>query len=370
VLRLVHLHPSLIGERLPWDVFTESGVLVAGAGMLVADEAQFRRLVARPLYRDTDPAEQDTPPPGVNLLERLETLAREADALLRPPYTILMAEQLQELIQVLLKVLRLDPETCLGYTRRVMLARPGVHHSLHVLFVAVLLSEHLDFDKTAQATLAGAALTMNLSMLDLLDRLHQFPHLMDKSDRARIAAHPQRSVELLTEAGVADTAWLQAVAQHHENIDGSGFPEKLGIEAIGPMARVLRVADVYCSRISGPHYRPPQSMRTAMREIFGRERPRLDPQISAQLLRSMGLYPPGTLVRLANGESACITRRGRGGVARFATSFLDSRGRLMQPPRERPLERQTYALRGFLAPEPSWPAVNWKLVWGYPSAMP
>lgn len=359
----------MIGEPLPWDVFTEAGVLVAGAGMVIVSEPHFHKLIARPLFRETNPGEQDVPPIGINLLERLETLAREADVLLTPPHTILLKDQLHELLIVLIKTLRTDPEACLGYLRRTQLARPSVHHSLHVLVVAVLLADHLDFDEAQQISLAGAALTMNLALLEVQDRLYNFPRLTDAGDRAAIAAHPQRAAELLRQGGVEDEDWLAAVAQHHENIDGSGYPGRLSIEAIAPMARVLRVVDAYCAKISGRHYRPPQSTRAAMKEIFGRDRIHLDPQISAQLLRTMGLYPPGTLVRLANGESACITRRGRGGgahgVARFATSFLDSRGRLMDTPRERPLDRQAFALRGFLEVEADWPAINWKRLWGY-----
>ncbi len=365
MLRAVHLHPSLIGEPLPWDVFTEAGVLVAGAGMVVVDEAHFHKLIARPLFRETTPGEQHAVPVGINLLERLETLAREADGLLTPPYGILLTDQLHELLKALLKTLRTDPEACLGYLRRVMPARPSVHHSLHVLVVSVLLSDHLDFEESQQVSLAGAALTMNLAVLEVQDRLHHFPRIMDARDRAAIDGHPLRAVELLRQGGMDDPDWLQAVAQHHENIDGSGYPNGLGIEAISPMARILRVVDAYCAKISGRHYRPPQSNRAAMKEIFGRDRIHLDPQISAQLLRTMGLYPPGTLVRLANGECACITRRGRGGAAHFATSFLDSRGRLMEVPRERPLDRQAYALRGFLEVERDWPAINWKRLWGY-----
>lgn len=365
MLRPVHLHLSLVGEPLPWDVFTEAGVLVASAGMVVIDETHFRKLIARPLYREAPIGERSALQPGINVLERLETLAREADGLLAPPYTILLADQLQELARALLKTLRTDPEACLGYLHLAMPARPSVHHSLHTLVVAVLLSEHLDFSESQQVSLAGAALTMNLAMLGVQDRLYHFPRLLEAADRTVIAAHPDRAVELLKQGGVEDPDWLRAVAQHHENIDGSGYPAGLGIEAISAMARVLRVTDVYCAKISGRHYRPAQSTRTAMKDIFGRERAHLDSQISAQLLRTMGLYPPGTLVRLANGESACITRRGHGGMARFATSFLDSRGRLMEAPRERPLARHTYALRGFLEVEPDWPAINWKQLWGY-----
>lgn len=355
----------MIGEPLPWDVFTETGVLVASAGMVIVSEPHFHRLIARPLFRETRPGEPEAPPVGINLLERLETLAREADGLLTPPHTILLKDQLHELLVVLIKTLRADPDACLGYLRRALLARPSVHHSLHVLVVCVLLSDHLDFDAGQQIRLAGAALTMNLALLEVQDRLYDFPRPLDAADRSAIAAHPERAVALLRQGGVEDEDWLSAVAQHHENIDGTGYPGHLRIEAITPMARVLRVVDAYCARISRRHYRPPQSTRAAMQEIFGRDRVHLDPQISAQLMRTMGLYPPGTLVRLANGESACITRRGRSGVAHFATSFLDSRGRLMDAPRERPLDRQVYALRGFLEVEPNWPAINWKQLWGY-----
>jgi hypothetical protein len=365
VLRPVHLHPSLIGEPLPWDVFTEAGVLVAGAGMVILNEAHFQKLVSRPLFRETAPSDQDVMPAGINPLKRLETLGREAEALLTPPHTPLLADQLRELLKALLANLRTDPEACLGYLQRVMFTRPSVQHSLHVLMVAVLLSDQLEFDEAQQLGLAGAALTMNMAVLEVQDRLHLFPRLMDARDRAVLQAHPLHAVELLQLGGIQDADWLQAVAQHHENVDGNGYPRGLGIEDISPMARALRVADVYCARISARHYRPPQTTHTAMHEIFGRDRAHLDPQISAQLLRTMGLYPPGTLVRLANGESACITRRGRGGVARFATSFMDSRGRLMDAPRERPLQRQIYTLRGFLEVEPDWPAIDWKRLWGY-----
>lgn len=366
VLRPVHLHPSIVGEPLPWDVYTEAGVLVAGAGMVVTSETHFRKLVARPLFRETHAGEGYAMPVGINLLERLETLAREADALLTPPYSVLLAEQLHELLKALLKTLRLDPDACIGYLRRATPARPSVHHSLHVLAVAELVSDRLDFDEAQQLSLAGAALTMNLAVLEVQDRLYRYPRFTEAGDRAAILAHPRSAVDSLRNGCVTDEDWLQAVAQHHENIDGSGYPAGLGIEAISPMARLIRVADVYCARISGRHYRPPQTTRAAMKDLFGRDRAHLDPQISAQLLRVMGLYPPGTLVRLANGESACITRRGHRGVAHYATSFLDSRGRLMEVPRERPLDRQTYALRGFLEVEQDWPDIDWKKLWGYP----
>jgi hypothetical protein len=366
VLHPVHLHPSLIGSPLPWDVFTEAGVLVASAGLPIQDEAHFRRLIARPLYRDIAYAEAMSRGPGINLLERLETLGREIDALLTPPYGPLFSNQMGEWLRALLKNLRTDPDACLGYLRRVSLARPSVHHSLHVLMVSVLLAEQNDLPAASQFSLAGAAMTMNLAVLDIQDRMAGAPSPPDAEERARMADHPIQSAHLLIQGGVDDEDWLQAVRQHHENIDGSGYPAGLGIEALTPLARILRVADVYCAKLEGRYYRPPQSPGTALKEIFGRTRGYLDPLICAQLVHTLGLNPPGTLVRLANGERACITRRGRAGKPPAVASFLDSRDRLLLPPRPRDQGRQAYALRGYQSEETDWPPINWKLLWGYP----
>lgn len=99
--------------------------------------------------------------------------------------------------------------------------------------------------------------------------------------------------------------------------------------------------------------------------MFGTLRPHLDSQIASLLLRRIGLYPPGTLVRLANREHACITRLGRNGQAIFAVSFLDSRSRLLESPRERNLTLRAYAIRNLLDLDPAWPKINWPLLWGY-----
>ena len=87
--------------------------------------------------------------------------------------------------------------------------------------------------------------------------------------------------------------------------------------------------------------------------------------MAVQLLRRVGWYPPGTLIRLASREHACVTRRNRNGFIRFAVSFLDGRGRPFDPPRERDLTTRTHRSRGVLELDPAWPKIEWKQLWGY-----
>jgi hypothetical protein len=360
VLRPVHLDPALIGQPLPCDLYSESGVLLAGAGILLADAAHFQKLAARPLYQQAEAGAESMP-----LLRRLGELALHTAALLSGPEQALSEEELRLLARAFVALLRADPDACLGYPRLAPVAPPSLNHGLQVLFTAVLLADYLDFSDTQTESLAAAALTMNMADIPLHERILSQAGFVSGEDWIKLRAHPVAAAAMLAHAGVDDTDWLDNVLQHHENMDGSGYPANLSGAQITLSARILRVADIYCGRINGRYYRPPKSMRLALREIFGHERGHFDSQIAALLLRRMGLFPPGTLMRLANRENACITRLGRNGRSRFAVSFMDARGRALESPRERNLETRAYAMRNLIDFDPAWPKINWNMLWGY-----
>lgn len=358
MLRPVQLDPALIGQPLPYDLYSESGVLLAGAGLCLADAAHFQKLAARTLYQRTASAGDSIQP-----LQRLREIATHTAKLLAGPQAGLSEAELRLLARALIALFRIDPDACLGYPRIAPVAPSGLNHDLHALFISIMLADQLEFTEARIESLASAALTMNIADLGLHER--QLFGGLSNADQTAIRAHPGRSASILEACGVTDREWLDSVRQHHENMDGGGYPGNLSGAQIGLAARILRVANVYCDKLAGRYYRPPKSLRQAFKEWFGEERAHLDTQIVNLLLRRIGLYPPGTLVRLANRETACITRLGRNGHVRFATSFLDARGRALDPPRERNLETRAYALRNHLTPDPAWPALNWQLLWGY-----
>lgn len=358
MLHPVQLDPSLIGQALPWDLYSDGGVLLAGAGTLIADEAHYVRLIGRPLYR-----QQSSAPASGHCLERLTQLAGEADTLLGGPPELLKADALPRLVHALTQTYAMHADLCLGYPRLVALARTQVNHALQVFFTSLLLAEQLEMSEAERLSLGGAALTMHLGDPEV----HGSGAGAGEagSERARLLAHPLRAAGLLQELGIDDAQWLQAVRQHHENMDGSGYPEGCEGARISLAARILRVADAYITRIGAPYYRPPRTPRLALRELYGAQRNQLDQQLATLLLRRIGFYPPGTLLRLASGEYACVTRRSRDNAIRFAVSFMDARRRLLEPPRERDLRMRLHRPRGTLSLDPAWPRIAWRTLWGY-----
>jgi len=166
VLRPAQIDLSLIGLPLPWDLFTESGVLVAGAGLVIADEAHYFKLIGRPLYRQCKAGAD-----AGHWIEQLEGLGRQADVLLSGPREALEANALAQLCRDLTAVFQADADACLGYPRLVPLARPSVAHSLRVMFYSLLLADQLEFSERERMSLAGAALTMNIADLDFNDQI-------------------------------------------------------------------------------------------------------------------------------------------------------------------------------------------------------
>jgi hypothetical protein len=153
---------------------------------------------------------------------------------------------------------------------------------------------------------------------------------------------------MLLRSPCVDLDWFAAVDQHHENLDGTGYPVGLKGSSICPEARVLRVADTWCSMVllpSGNSRKTPRDAIQAMRRYIGI---RFDPKVFHALKRLMGAYPPGTFVRLANRETAIVMRWDRqGSLPRYATSVLTPTGEAAREFKVRPLTERGYGIQNY-----------------------
>lgn len=335
-------------------------MLLAPAGTLLGDETQLRRLLAHSPYCHVDAGREDASSRHDTPLHRLADLAGLIDAALQSLHVSSLHAHATELVSLHQR----DTEACLGYASVETLASPALAHSLRVALVALRVADRLDLDAAQRVSLAVAALSMNVAAWDLHDRYSGFSGTLSLEARDKLREHPRAGATWLQQAGVDDPFWLEAVHQHHENVNGTGYPDRLSDREISLGARILRVADVYCAKVRR-NYQPPRSTHVALHALFGRERIHLDRHLTNLLLRQLGLYPPGMLVRLANRETACISRRGQGESAFYAVSVLDGRERKLEPPQVREIRNRRYAVIGTAHRHPGWPEIDWKAVWGY-----
>lgn len=373
--RPVTLPPELIGLPSPCDIFSARGALVLKSGSTISLRAlelmQPQRVFCQAEQAHhlstLDPIEE-LKSVGAGLSDIAERLARDAGV---------AAVELSTLAQSVLQVWLLDPDACLGYARLSRFGTPSVCHAIHTALIAAELANTHGFKHDMLENIIGAALTMNLSKFALHDAMFNLEGAPSTELKQEIQTHPAQSAALLQRIGGFSTHWLEAVASHHENIDGSGYPAGLKGSAIPLLARMLRVADVLAARLTGRKVRAPQhwnmhyargDMNHWVAHVFGGDLSRLDVSLCHKLFRTLSRFPPGSLVRLSNNELAVVTRRMPDQTLSPRTVYAvsDTHGAPLATPCVRRIAVRRCEIRAYAQDAlPKLSEVDWQKAWGY-----
>ncbi|NRF70910.1 hypothetical protein HLB44_28285 [Aquincola sp. S2] len=362
LLPLAELRARLApGRPLPWGVRDERGHLLLGKGHLVDSEAMLEALLARGVFVEAGEAaaaQPDAAPAAAapsdiatgTPFERWDKLCSNLATVLANPLEKLFLQRVREAALHVHALSEINTDLLLYLILRQDHGRfetYGITHALHVACVCNLLAQRLGWDRNDQQRVIGAALTMNLAMIDLQGVLARQPSPPTKRQRELIHEHPTQAVRLLRAAGLDDEPWLAAVEDHHERRGGGGYPRNRAEP--GTMAQLLRLTDQFTAKHSARATRSALPAQLAARQLFI-ENPG-DP-LAALLIKEFGIYPPGCLVRLTSGELGIVVRRGRSANAPWVATLTTSQGRAVAAPALRDTARSEYAITSSV-PEPA-----------------
>lgn len=145
-------------------------------------------------------------------------------------------------------------------------------HTRRVALLAVRVGEELALPAATLRDLAVGGLLHDIGKLSVPVEILRKPGRLEDHEFAAITCHPGAGVRLLRELGGFPPAVLRLVAEHHERLDGSGYPAGLGADRLGIGSRVLAVCDVYDALVSDRVYREawsPQRALALLREEAG-----------------------------------------------------------------------------------------------------
>ena len=197
----------------------------------------------------------------------------------------------------------------------------GYTHAIHTAMVGVLIARHLHWPQESMMGLVKAALTMNMTIFELQGQMAGQDTPMRDKQRALLQAHPLQAVELLEKNGVTDAHWLCAIAQHHEHVEGNGYPS--GRTDLSEMALALRVADVFMAKISPRALRAALLPKEAITQLYREDK---GGALSTAVIKEFGIYPPGDFVKLASGELGVVVQRTANARAPIVASITDRAG--------------------------------------------
>lgn len=319
-----------LGMLIPWNVYGDNGTLLVRKGHMIASANQIDSLVERGSFEDDSEQAAEAREPE-SVLRKLNAAALELPIVLAAiaagaaPSDV--RRRLEDIALLVWDAVELNADIAVATILHNQQAGPyATRHCIDTAVVAQIVARALKKSPAEVSSLTMAALTMNVGMLEHQDRLHDSRAPLTDSDQAVLRAHPERGVALLRQAGITDSDWLDAVMFHHENEDGSGYPQARSGAAIPAGAKLLALADRYCARVSNRHYRKPMLPNAALRDILLEARVTLDGQLAAVLIRELGIYPIGTCVRLVNGEIAVVSRKGLQSTTPYVESIIGPRG--------------------------------------------
>lgn len=192
-------------------------------------------------------------------------------------------------------------------------------HALLCLVACELTAQKINLDTRLRRVLVDAAITMNIGMARDQDSLSRQQSQPNDWQRTLIQDHPEISVGILKGFGVEDADWLDVVRWHHKPLASGAQAETVLLR------RILHLADSFVAKAAARKTRAALAPVKAVKSmVLGAEKDGLG--IASAMAQSMGFYPPGSYVRLLNGETAVSVQRGERANTPWVVGILDDKG--------------------------------------------
>jgi len=336
------LNRVVVGEPLPLDIYDKEQVLLLANGNVVESARQLQLLVERGglvlLKEVTDPFQVVLHAPRAQLPEVWSSIRQRVTQLLSSADEPQLENRMQAALPLVQTLIERDPDLAIFQIIRQSKAERGAYGSLQAMqtsALAMMLANRLGWMGGMIDLAAKCALTMNLSILESMS-----PVFLQSDQRN----HPTRSREILQNAGITDPDWLEAVEQHHERPDGSGYPR--GITEVNEASQLVQCVEVFVEGLGRAAGHSAVTATGLLRQMY-LEAPKST--FVAVLIKELGIYPPGSIVRLDNGEIGMVVQRGVTTTAPLV-AVLDPDWSVPPEPRIRDTASANYAVIGVLPP--------------------
>lgn len=184
-------------------------------------------------------------------------------------------------------------------------------HSVAVCMLMIALAKQLKLSES-QARQAGVAgLLHDIGKMAIPNQVLDKPDKLTDEEFNVIKQHPQRGWEILKASYQVDDVALDVCLHHHERVDGRGYPEKISGDDLSLFARMGAVCDVYDAISSDRCYKKAWGPAESISKMTAWREGHFDEVIFHAFVKTIGIYPSGTLLRLKSGRLGVVLEQSK-----------------------------------------------------------
>jgi putative nucleotidyltransferase with HDIG domain len=184
------------------------------------------------------------------------------------------------------------------------------YHALNVTVLAMMMGKELQLDAEHMRFLGMGAMFHDIGKgrVPMSAIAKKKVTSMQYAVQKHYEQHPKLGAKIARELQDFPSQSLHIILQHHENMDGTGFPNKLPGKKISPLAKVVAVVDLYDNLLNkgAPEQNAPATPHEALKFLFTKKKQALDNRFLSLFIRTLGVYPPGSVVQLSNGLTGMV----------------------------------------------------------------
>lgn len=178
-------------------------------------------------------------------------------------------------------------------------------HPLNVTVLALIMAKSVNMSKEDARLLGMAALFHDIGKAEISDKILLKKDPLTKSEQSHFEQHSEIGSRMAQEIGLPVRIG-KIIMQHHEHADGSGYPKHLRGEQTDPFARLIAIVNGYDNLCNPNNIALAKTPYEALAHMYASQRAKYDESLLKRLIKSLGIYPPGSIVQLSTGSYATV----------------------------------------------------------------
>ncbi len=218
-------------------------------------------------------------------------------------------DQAADMVEEINQSITRNPDALLSLMRLKTANDYTYMHSIAVSGLMIALGKELDLDSASVKEAGIAGLLHDVGKIFIPSKVLNKAGQLTDEEFAIIKTHPQKGWEQLKLSGEIHDITLDVCLHHHERIDGKGYPDQLSGEALSTFARMASICDVYDAITSTRCYKASWDPAESLRKMAEWKDGQFDNTLFSAFVKTIGIYPSGTLVKLKSGRLAVVTEQ-------------------------------------------------------------